>query len=505
MVGAFLLAVAIGQLTRRVRAGEGARDGADHAADRAGVSSNSFVGRNRISLDQADRHPSVERGPGPSQSCRWPSVPGPVRAGCLCGISLKGLLMDRRQALATIGVGLFGGCLELESASDATTTDTATESATTTGGQTTQASTTSDRTTSDATTEESTTEPVEAQRALTRAWERSYASAIEGWNHGERVYVGLRPANYDGEISAVDLESGELDWTTEIEGFPGTIYLESGAGTLYASSRHWEEVYALDDATGERTASKGFGSTNGSGAFVDDTFVIGTDSLSGESTLYSLDAKTLTERWQRSGELRGFGGAVAVDGLAVADFRNGRLTAYDPQAGAVRWETEFNMGRVEYGPFLDDAGRLFAIDGSTREIVRVDPASGKQVWRTGFETRTGGIPPAAQPAFDGDRLYIGVERNVMALDIDSGEREWAHRLEPEVTSSVSLASDVCWVVGQPGDDQEPLLYGFDVEEGTQYYADQPPGTSNLKDVYQAGERLVAVAGSEVVGFDIDRL
>ncbi|WP_435363299.1 PQQ-binding-like beta-propeller repeat protein [Haloarchaeobius sp. DYHT-AS-18] len=331
------------------------------------------------------------------------------------------------------------------------------------------------------------------------------------------MYISSARPDDKGAVTAVDSATGERTWTTELGGFPGALYLESDADTLYVSASNLKTVYLLDLETGEQLASAEIGDTQGAGALADSTFVIGTNSGPGEDTLYGLHSETLAEQWTVSSDLTGFNGAVTTDDAVTAAFRNGRVTGYDPSSGTELWETDATIASPRHGPFSDQKGGVFAVHSSDNQLLRLDPSSGERLWSSQLGTETGRAAAVAPPSFDEGTLYLGADQRVMAVDIESGDSVWTQDIGETVTSSVAIAKDVCWVVSEDSEDETTSLHGFHLDDGTAYYQGVPQAVSDLREasdtdepltlrqVSSTGDQLTLTAGKNVVGLRTEQL
>jgi outer membrane protein assembly factor BamB len=115
-----------------------------------------------------------------------------------------------------------------------------------------------------------------------------------------------------------------------------------------------------------------------------------------------------------------------------------------------------SIGKAGLGTFMPAVagGRVYAAaeDGT---VVKIDAASGKELWRTRIpSTLTGGV------GADGKLVVVGsAEGEVIALD-DAGVTRWRARVSSEVLSAPVVAGDI--VVVRSADSR---IFGLDAQDG----------------------------------------
>ena len=405
--------------------------------------------------------------------------------------------MRRRTALGTIGSIALAGCLSFEP-EDTPEADGAND----TGAQT--ASSASDTpTATDNPTPTETETPVRNSITLESAWQRTFASEYDLHVDDGVLYTPFRGDAGEPEgVRAVAAESGETRWTADLGTSPNSLYATTAGNHLYLTAD--ETLFSVDTEAGSVAATMELGDTRGAPAVVGDTLVVGTNSTD-ENTLYGLDPATLEERWRVGHRLdlgdgryapSGFDGAVSAAGLAVSAYRNGRLSAYDPATGDERWVTEFATAGPAYGPYADGAGGVVAVDSERRVVASLDPETGETGWEFGFQTRTGELPPVAQPTFVDGTGFLGVERHLFAFDVESGERRWHVSLDEQVTDGrLGVTDETVWVVTGEG-----TLQGYGRDGGDrQYRESDPPMAGHL---VGAGSALLVSSRSSLGRFEI---
>jgi len=170
-----------------------------------------------------------------------------------------------------------------------------------------------------------------------------------------------------------------------------------------------------------------------------------TGSHDGQARLMCLDAGTGTEKWSTAigedpekGYSTGWGagtrGAPTFgDGLVYALSANGELAAVNVADGKLKWRKDLVKdfgGKIpDWGysesPLLDDGKLLVTPGGDGGAIIALDPATGKDIWRSE------GLPDSAQYSsiiaadVEGKRQYIQLFMKTLAgVDASTGKVIW---------------------------------------------------------------------------------
>ncbi len=270
------------------------------------------------------------------------------------------------------------------------------------------------------------------------------------------------------QISAFAADSGNLIWRVNVapakekHHTPGGIAYE--AGRLFATTG-FTHVIALDAETGEELWRSTADSPIHAPPTVRDGRVF---AVSLNNTLYALNADDGRELWTYSGipEMAAMvgGASPAVDGdVVVAPFTSGELVALRVENGRVLWADSLaslrrtdelgSISHIRASPVID-RGRVYALSYGGM-MVAVDLRNGRRLW----DASIGGLE---RPWVAGDNVYvITPERDLIALDRDSGRVYWATRLPsykneekrkgPVFWSGPLLASDRLIVTGSNGE------------------------------------------------------
>lgn len=283
-----------------------------------------------------------------------------------------------------------------------------------------------------------------------------------------RVFTYRREASTtDGTernvIVALDSRSGDLLWTSSIRrDVSGTIpdAFHAGTvvdGTLYVcSSRPGREesdaVLAMEADSGERQWTTEIeGDARGSPAVVD-----GVTYISGSATVYALDAATGEKMW--ASDSGSYTGSVATDGDRVIAVPGDRVIALDAKTGELLWETALpSVTNDRESPVLAE-GLVVYVHEYTG--FAIDAATGEVVWQTDAEAVNGPKPAVA----DGIAIFIhngDEDATVQALSLDDGGTVWETTLGTEVRAPPVITSDRVYLAsaGQ-------TLFGLDVDDGS---------------------------------------
>jgi outer membrane protein assembly factor BamB len=273
---------------------------------------------------------------------------------------------------------------------------------------------------------------------------------------GGTVYVG----SDDGTLDALGAVTGRLRWTYTTAYAAESIPAVAG-GTVYLSSDQSDDVgtvYALGAATGRLhwsyTPRSWFSDVLGTGW---ETFVLsgpavagGTVYISGDGTVFALDAATGRLRWRyRTAGIVGSGPAVAGGTVYVGGVgyrttmygSDGGVYALDAATGRLRWR--YTTGdTVTSGPAV--AGGTVYVSDVVGQVYALDAATGSLRW-----TRTIADAVESSPAVAGGTVYVSdVVGQVYALDAATGPwdppRRW--RAAPSM-SAATTARYTRWTPG----------------------------------------------------------
>jgi outer membrane protein assembly factor BamB len=167
----------------------------------------------------------------------------------------------------------------------------------------------------------------------------------------------------DGRVNALDARTGEPKWSYSLgTGIVGTVAVAGGVVYGTVSGGTASSVVALDAVGGQQLWS--FGTLTDAdlrSPAIGDGLVY---TVSGDGTVYALDAATGTQRWSApAGSVVRAAPALAGNTLyVVADA--GKLLALDAATGAERWRFDFGSTNVS-GPVVAGGLLYLATDGGT--------------------------------------------------------------------------------------------------------------------------------------------
>jgi outer membrane protein assembly factor BamB len=210
---------------------------------------------------------------------------------------------------------------------------------------------------------------------------------------GERIFAAAE----DGEVRALDRNSGKTLWKTELEtrlsGGVGlyedallvgssdgsVIRLDAGTGEQQWSTRLSGEVLAPPQADGNRVVVQTY-----------DGKLQGLDYASGDKIwTYDSNVPVLT--------IRGTSTPILSNGVVFAGFANGRVAAFNAESGDLLWEVRvaISQGRSEIERIVDIDGTM-VLQGSELyvasyqgRIVAIDVSSGRKVWQRDVSSVSG--------------------------------------------------------------------------------------------------------------------
>lgn len=128
-----------------------------------------------------------------------------------------------------------------------------------------------------------------------------------------------------------------------------------------------------------------------------------------------------------------FGSEVTVDDgtvytVAAEGTGEGAALAFalDADTGEVDWMTEVDPPNDD--PLVNELvayhrvgnERMYVFSSGSGQLVALDKATGDRLWR---------LDDGGSAIFDGDRLYVARENEILALDPDTQEPDWTHTLE----------------------------------------------------------------------------
>lgn len=262
---------------------------------------------------------------------------------------------------------------------------------------------------------------------------------------GNRVYA----ASYDGNVVALDPESGDRAWRTELD-----LTLSAGPGVgegIVVVAGYDGDLVALDAADGaERWRINIGGETIAKPTIRDRSVVVYT--IDGRLRVFSaLDGREIWSLEQSVPALtqRGAASPIISGNSVIAGFDNGRLVSVDLDDGVIEWEAVLAppSGRSDLDRLADVDGTLAVVGqdvyaaGYNGRLASLAAESGQLLWAREISSPTG-------VAADWNNIYtVGAGGEVLALLRRNGEDVWRQEslLRREPTPPVPFNTTV--VVG----------------------------------------------------------
>jgi outer membrane protein assembly factor BamB len=261
------------------------------------------------------------------------------------------------------------------------------------------------------------------------------------------AYLG----NAAGDLFAVDTTTGTELWQVKTGAYAvgavaiadGIVYAQLSDGLIAVDAKTGEEVWRYQADAGANSSPVvvdgavylGSGLAS-SPAVVDGIVYAGGDA---ESTLYSVDASTGTERWHTQLASDGLfaldaatgakrwqfttnaivrSGPAVVDGIAYFATKDGIFHAVATETGKERWTFKIE-GRISSAPVVVEG--IAYVGGQQGDIYALDAATGIERWRASV-----GDSNDTSPAVADGVIYVGGKNVLHALDAGTGRELWSY-------------------------------------------------------------------------------
>lgn len=254
---------------------------------------------------------------------------------------------------------------------------------------------------------------------------------------GNARLLVVDPANNRDAVFAVDIATGDRTVLSDAStglgttfNAPGAIALSDDGSMAYMSDTGRDVIFSIDLATGDRTIVSGGGVGSGTGmANPGGIEVLSGDQLAvfchGNQRIIEIDLTTGNRTATPSlFPLQPWAGALLASGeYFFASTTGAGLYRVDFETGA--WVSDDGSFRSITGMAPDGAGDLLVVDSLARSLVRVDVGDGARSVVANRDTGRGPVlasPQSVVLAASGVFAYLALERSVMAVDIESGDR-----------------------------------------------------------------------------------
>jgi outer membrane protein assembly factor BamB len=262
---------------------------------------------------------------------------------------------------------------------------------------------------------------------------------------GNRIYA----ASYDGNVVALDPETGKRIWRTELD-----LILSAGPGVgsnLVVVAGYDGELIALNAADGAEVWRRDIAGEALAKPVVGDGVVV-VYTNDGRLRVYSVfDA---SDRWVLEQSLpaltlRGAADPLIVGSTVIAGFDNGRLIASSLDEGILLWEAIITppSGRSDLDRLADVDGALAAVgqdvyaSGYHGRVAALAAESGQVLWARELSSHSG-------LAADWDHVYVtGDSGELMALLRRNGGDVWRNNSLVRRDLSAPTAFHTTVVVG----------------------------------------------------------
>ena len=293
---------------------------------------------------------------------------------------------------------------------------------------------------------------------------------------GRVVYFG----STDNNVYALDAQSGLKKWVFHTQ---GTIVSSPAIadGIVYIGSDD-KKLYAIDAQSGlKKWAFLTGGSVSAPPTVANGIVYVGSQ----DGNVYAIDAQSGLKKWAFHTESSAASSPgppgpqgprprpstpTVADGILYISTTDSNVYAIDAQSGLQKWafHTESSVSST---PAVVD--RVVYVGSQDGNVYAINAQSGLKMWsfQTGNSVASppNGAPPppiASSPAVVGGVVYIGSEdKNVYAIDAQSGKQKWAFQTGFFVVSSPAVRDGVVYVGSF-----DKNLYAIDAQSGLKKWA-----------------------------------
>lgn len=253
-------------------------------------------------------------------------------------------------------------------------------------------------------------------------------------NHSKKQYVKIHPVISGNTIfvaggssaTALDKSSGKVYWRTPVADTV-TAGVNVGNGMVFVGTQNGNAI-ALDQASGKPRWVQSLSSEVVSVSSAQNNMVV---FRTNDGKAHGLSTATGEVLWQQSRKtpilsLRGASVPVVSGNNVIIGFDNGKLTAFDMQAGHAVWEAILGVprGRTELDRVVDIDGKIKLVGSKlyaatyNGQIAAINVQNGGVQWSKGYSTDTG-------VDADGGSVYTVSEKgDIFRLSSANGNPIW---------------------------------------------------------------------------------
>ncbi|MXV62459.1 PQQ-binding-like beta-propeller repeat protein [Natronorubrum sp. JWXQ-INN-674] len=265
---------------------------------------------------------------------------------------------------------------------------------------------------------------------------------------GDTAYIG----GYDGDLYALDTESGDIVWRTRADDLDGALAIGSSPayydGTLYVVSEYGSPstgtIWAIDPDTGDPTwkDDRMWGQPHPSPTIDLEAgrMVAG----SNDGVVYCWEFPSLEFAWEFQAEADGEereggsfragaevkGTVAAHDGYGYVGSWDNNFYCLDLEDGSQEWSFETGAS-IMSNPAVDVDEDIVYMGSDDNYVYALDAKSGEELWSADVNGRViGALTVTAETVLAGS-----YDTHLYALDKETGERRWRVENRGRVTSA----------------------------------------------------------------------
>ncbi|WP_440771736.1 outer membrane protein assembly factor BamB family protein [Natronorubrum sp. DTA28] len=265
---------------------------------------------------------------------------------------------------------------------------------------------------------------------------------------GDTAYIG----GYDGDLYALDIETGDLVWRIRSDELEGTLAIGSSPayydGTLYVIAEYGSPssgaLWAIDAETGEPTwkDDRIWGQPHPSPTIDLEAGRIFAGSNDG--VVYCWEFPSLEFAWEFQAEADGEeqedgafragaeikGTVAAHDGFGYVGSWDNNFYCIDLEDGTEEWAFETD-GSIMSNPAVDPEEDVVYMGNDDGYVYAIEAKSGEEIWSSDVNGRVIG----ALSVTAGSVLAGSYDSHLYALDKETGDRCWRVENRGRVTSA----------------------------------------------------------------------